>query len=607
MEFMTDPQQLAAQTWKNAEALIEHFERVLRAGGESESLLGEMVSRLRTTTNAQSVSLLATESGENQTLALSGVAISVSDDMVREDDSRLSVSRIFSTESKLELNLCFDEPVPLAIRQPVVELCEALLDLAGGVYLQSRVADLKRNLRARGDRDAWIESLYEGVAVQDSFVAIAASLASRIVVDRVSLMRSESAGLKLIASSNQASIDRRATQVRLLELAAGEITSAHSEFTIGPNTKATETPALQDYLDRSGCQEIHIETVPQSDAVIVLERFQLSADPESLAAQLDPFRKPVQFAIANAIKRDNADWAQIASRLSQTIKRPNVAYLAGGAFLILVASMLIRVPLKIAVDGKVTAVDASRIYAPAEGIVDEVLVNDGDTVSKGTPLVRLRSPELDLQQRALEGTMMTARNRLDSLQISRTGRRFGDEGDGNLSADEKVLKTEIDGLEKQLELIQAQQSSLLVTSPIDGRIDGWDLHASLQARPVAVGQFLLNVISEAAGWKVQLNIPDENIGYLLEQQQTENCSVRFRLRSDATVVHESKIETIADSARVDQQGNSIVLAILPFRVLKNAPVRQGATVLAQVDCGNRAVGFVWLRGLIEWWRTSSWF
>lgn len=604
---MADPQQLADQTWKNAEAFIAHFEQVLRAGGESESLLDEMVSRLRTTTDAQSVLLLATESGQTKTLALSGIAISDSDDMESEDDCRLAASRDWSPDTRLELILCFDEPVPLAIRQPLVELCVALLDLAGGIHLQTLVADLQRNLRARDDRDDWIESLYEGVAVQDSFAAIAASLASRIAVDRVSLMRSESAGVKLIASSNQASIDRRASQVRLLELATAEISSAHSAFTYRPDTKDNKPAALQNYLERSGCQEIHIETVPQSDAVIVLERFHVSAGLESLATELDPFRKPIQSALANATKRDNADWAQIASRLSKTIRRTNAMYFAVGAFLIFVASMLIQVPLKIAVDGKVTAVDASRIYAPAEGIVDEVLVDDGDAVSTGMPLVRLRSPELDLQQRALEGTMMTAQNRLDSLQVSRTGRRFSEQGDANLSADEMVLKTEIDGLKNQLELIQAQQSALLITSPIDGRVDGWDLHASLQARPVAVGQFLLNVVSETDGWKVQLNIPDENVGYLLAQQQTENCTVRFRLRSDATVVHESTIETIADSARVDQQGNSIVLATLPFHTQGDVPVREGASVLAQVDCGNRAVGFVWLRGLIEWWRTSSWF
>jgi multidrug efflux pump subunit AcrA (membrane-fusion protein) len=321
---------------------------------------------------------------------------------------------------------------------------------------------------------------------------------------------------------------------------------------------------------------------------------------------LDPLRASIQSAVVKAAKRDHADWAQIAGHLSKSIRGSNAVTIAIGAVLVLAASVLIKVPLMIPVNGMVTAMEASRIYAPAEGIVEEVLVADGDTVSRGMPLVRLRSPELDLQQRALEGAMMTAQNRLDSLQIARTDGRFSADNDQNLSADDKVLRTEIKGLQKQLELIQAQQAALLITSPIDGHVDGWDLQNSLQARPVAVGQLLLNVISEPAGWKVQLDVPDQNVGYLLQHQSVENCRVRFRLRSDATVVHEGKIDTIADSAQLDRQGNSIVRATLPFIAQGDVSIREGATVVAQVDCGKHSVGFVWLRGLIEWWRTSSW-
>ncbi len=410
----------------------------------------------------------------------------------------------------------------------------------------------------------------------------------------------------MIATSNQASIDRRASQVRLLELAAEEVTSLQASFTSDVGVKANEMPALQSYLDHSGCQEIHIEIVPQSDAAIVLERFQNTDDLEPLGTVLNPYRTPIHSAISNAANRDNADWGQIARVFEKTIKESNLRYVAAAALLILVAALLIQVPFNIAVDGKVTAVSSSRIYAPSEGIVVEVLVADGDSVRQGTPLVRLHSPKLDLQQRALEGTLITTQSRLDSLQVSRTGRRSGDDSDANHSADERVLKTEIDGLKKQLELIELQRSELLIASPIAGRVDGWDLHASLQARPVAVGQFLLNVIAETEGWQVQLNIPDEQIGYLLKHQQNESCKVKFRLRSDPTVVHQGEIETIADGARADAQGKSIVLATLPFQSKQEIPIRDGATVLAQVNCGNRSVGFVWLRGLIEWWRTSSW-
>jgi multidrug efflux pump subunit AcrA (membrane-fusion protein) len=579
----------------------------VRAGRDAQSLLDELVSRLQGIAEARSVLLLASEFGQIRKLALSGIAISGADDLPTDEDHQLSASRSWTNETRLKLVLSFDEPVSLATRQPLTELCEALLDLAGTVYMQSRIASLERVLRSRADQDKWIGKLYEGLGVRDSFAAIVAAVAPRIAADRVSLMRSRSNQVQWVAASNQATVDRRASQVRLLELAVKEIVDSSSKFSVNSKIDKNVAPSLQTYFDNSGCREIHIEVVPESDAVIVLERFQPIPDAESLAIQLDPIRTPVESAIANASQREHADWAQIARGLSDAAKQSNAVYVAAGLFLTLLASIVIQVPLMIPVDGTVTAVEASRIYAPAEGIVDEVLVDDGDHVRQGAPLVRLRSPQLDLQQRALEGTMLTARSRLDSLQIARTGRRLGEENETNLSADEKVLKSEIDGLEKQLELIQTQQAALLVRSPVDGRVDGWDLRTTLTARPVAVGQLLLTVISESAGWKVQLDVPDRSVGYLLEQQAIEDCAVRFRLRSDATVVHNGAIDSIADSARLDPQGKSIVRATLPFDAEGDAPVREGSTVLAHVNCGNHPVGFVWLRGLIEWWRTWSWF
>jgi len=618
MESMTDPQNLTAQAWKNAEALVEHFEQAVRSDSPPQQLLDDLVNRLRITAGAQSVSLSVTDGDRIETLARSGVAIRNEMEGEKEgksgtDDQRLMVDRELLSGMRLSLDMRLAEPVSLAVRGPLDELSEALLDLCGGLYLRTQVSDLRLRLHQRTDRDQLIDRLYEGLSLPESFTAIAATIAADETIDRVSLLRRKFSNLQLIASSHRGVIDRRARQVQLLERSIGEVAATQDQSS--PDTPwsfdfengqgvSGDSKTLVTYLEESGCQELHCEGT--KNVVLILERFRSYEDALPLAMILDPIGPSVRLAINRAIERDDAGWTLITNRITGRMNRSTLTYGAVAVVLILLASILIRVPLQIPVTGKVVAAVSNRLYAPAEGVVDRVLVRDGELVNKGTPLIRLRSPELELQQRTLQGALATSRTRLDSLQVSRTGRR-SDEDRKPSSIDQRVLEAEIEGLETQLSLIEKQQSELLIISPIDGQVNRWDLRSSLMARPVAVGQHLVNVISVSAGWKVQLDIPDKNVGYLLDQQQQQPCAVSFRLRSDATVVHTGTIEKLSDVANVDPQGKSIVLATLSFQTSDVSQIRDGATVLALVDCGDHPLGFVWFRGLIEWWRSSSWF
>jgi multidrug efflux pump subunit AcrA (membrane-fusion protein) len=320
---------------------------------------------------------------------------------------------------------------------------------------------------------------------------------------------------------------------------------------------------------------------------------------------LDSIGPPVRTAIGQAIARDNRHWLTI-DHLRSEFGTMHMLFAGITAATVLLAAMLLPAELEIPVTGVISAANSSAIYAPAEGVVEEVLVDDGQQVSLGTPLIRLRSPELDLAQRTLEAALATAAVRLDSIQISRIGHSTRDEF-SQTSLDERVLKTEIEGLQSQLALLQRQQQELLIHSPLNGRVDGWKLRSTWLARPVAVGQYLLSVLSPTEGWNVELEIPDRHVGYLLEHQRQRKCTVVFRLRSDAAVLHQGEIETIADTAQIDARGNSMVLATLPFAAAEPGQLRDGASVLAQVHCGQRSIGFVWLRGVVEWWRSSTWF
>ena len=236
-------------------------------------------------------------------------------------------------------------------------------------------------------------------------------------------------------------------------------------------------------------------------------------------------------------------------------------------------------------------------------------MRNGQRVQPGEKLLILHSPRLDLRQREVEASLSTARTRLASLLTlrSRSSGSASRQQEASASADEKVLKKEIEGLQRQLQLVTQQQAELTITSPIDGHVDRWDLQASLMARPVTHGQHLVDVISDSDGWNLELDLPEKNINYVLDHQRTQACLCTFRLRSDPTIRHEGTIDHIAHVAHVDPTGQSVVRATVPLQSNSHNDLRSGTTVIAQVHCGQRPIGFVWLRGLIEWSRRQAWF
>lgn len=630
---MTDPQQLADRAWKDAGALAERVEQAARSNVSRRSFFEDLATGLRLTSAASAVAVWVSESSKRTVLARAGVAIHDVEDVIVDpvpndhsphsqwndgptnNGGRLHAIQFVNEELQLGLDLRFDQPVDFSLRQPLGELAEVMLDLAMTFYLRWEVNGLRTELQHRTNRDVLISKLNEGIGLTESFASIALAISSEAMVDRVSLLRRRAGRYHMVTTSTQPKVDRRARSVRLLETLTSTALNHSSSmvFTIGaPSDVSPEiSSSLEDYLHESGCREIHIESVCQDEqsddaiAAIVLERFRAAGRAQTISAMLTPIHRPVRLAIRNAISRDDAGWGLLASRVLTESNRRKAVFAAVGLAVLLLASCVIPAPLEIPVQGHIVATDRSRYFAPHEGMVSEVVVRNGQAVHQGDTLVVLHSPALDLQQREIEAALATAASRRDSLLALRSQGNSARQQESKVSADEKVLKAEMTGLRKQLELIQTQQDKLIIRSSIDGTVDRWDLQQSLAARPVTHGQYLLDVISREHGWTVELDLPEQNVNYVLEQQQA--CRCFFRLRSNPTKTYEGLVDQIADVAHLSPSGQSVVRLTVPIEADASAEIRSGATVVAQLQCGNRAIGFVLFRGLIQWWRCQTWF
>lgn len=643
---MPDSTHLNERSWDQAEALIARVEQASREASQSpEKFFDDLAGGLRLASNATACSVWVVDRETRTMLAASGLAVRQEPsqtllDAAREnavvsswnDDSGQSPDRLVTAEhigagAVLGVELRLDQPVDFASRRHLSDLTQVLVELSAKVFLRSRWEALRDRANARQDRDAVVGRLYQGVGLQESFTNIACVIAAEAAVDRVSLLRQVGNRWRLVATSSQAIIDRRARQVRFLEAMVKDVLQTQDRYAlvVGDVDQASQGfNQVDQYLQESGCRELFVEgvsgegaalpctTPPQITpprAAIVVERFRRAGEHEPRIDQaFDAWRQPIAAAVATAMERDEGGWGLVANRVaSREFRRPFAIAAAAGCFVVLLA-VCVPATLSVPCNGRVVSTDRAAVYAPDQGIVAEVAVTNGQHVVKDQALVVLQSPKLQIQKQKVQGALAATRARLAAVIATRTrGNRAADRSNqATSSTDEKVLRTELNGLEGQLDLIDQQEAALTIRSPVDGHVNRWDLERSLDARPVSHGQHLLDVVATTSGWTAELDVPEQNIHYLLETPSPHDCVCTIRLRSNPTVEFRGTVQSIDDVAQLTPTGQSVIRVTSTIEPESNQQFRGGATVLAQIDCGERSIGFVWLRGLIEWSRRQTW-
>jgi hypothetical protein len=159
---------------------------------------------------------------------------------------------------------------------------------------------------------------------------------------------------------------------------------------------------------------------------------------------------------------------------------------------------------------------------------------------------------------------------------------------------------------------------LVVTSPISGRVLTWDVGHQLLARPVERGEVLVTVADLTADWHLELDVPDDRIGYVLAAQRElkkPDLNVKFQLSSEEHAEHIGKIAEICQTANIAPDRATRPKPTVLTRVALDKPelaaavgdnLQPGVSARAVIACGQRPLGYVWLHDIwdaaIQWWK-----
>lgn len=259
--------------------------------------------------------------------------------------------------------------------------------------------------------------------------------------------------------------------------------------------------------------------------------------------------------------------------------------------------------------GRLEPVERRRIFAGLDGVVRKVHVAHGAHVEPGDPLVELQNTDLDIAAADLTGRRTAAIEQ--SLAVKRTlieSKQLSDAERGRLDGEEARLSAEIASLERQLQLLADKKKELVITSPIAGEITTWNAEDLLAGRPVRQGQQLLTIARVDGPWGLELNLPDDRSGRVVEAAKSnESLLVTYSPAVDPGLVREARVTEIQNSADVHGADGNVVVVRASINPDDLPQRRPGAEAAAHIHCGRRSVAYVWSRDLVDFFRSRILF
>lgn len=487
-------------------------------------------------------------------------------------------------------------------------------------------------------------AMYEHLRVKDAALVAANEGRRWLGVDRVSVAERVGTKLKLLAISGAASVNPRANVVQLLSALADKVVQSGERLVFdgeSHNLPPLLEQPLADYLHESRSRAVVIAPLfdpiawkkfteagvrvekdpvprPKPLGALVLEQISENPLPVDLEVRLDRVAAHAGLALRNAQEHERIFllpvWRFLGGYSSWFRGRRLAQWLGGLAAVAAVAVAMVLVPWDYRVEGKgrLMPVVRQEVFAPWDGDVLKVQVATGDPVKAGDVLVVLKNDELHARYLAQSNLMVEKETQIESIraQLSEPAPGMTAASKEELHFKGLQLRAEIDGIERQVKSLKQQLDALTVKARIDGVVATFRVDELLRLRPVRRGELLLQVMDPKQGWRMELDVPENRLGHMLEAQRVsgnEKLPVRYVLATGTEETWDGELDSLGSRSMVSEKEGAVIPVFAtpgtPFP--KNPQI--GAEVTAKINCGKKPLGYVLFGDVIEFVRKRLWF
>jgi hypothetical protein len=501
--------------------------------------------------------------------------------------------------------------------------------------------------------DQFIKNVYAGLSSKQTAYSIANETRGLVECDRASVAIQHGRKSKIEAVSGQDTLDKRSNVVHLLgKLASKVVATAEPLWYTGSmdDLPPQIEEALKLYVEESHAKSVVVipifepeskkKTDDQSDQVesddansqsrqasevigaLIVEKIEDVLPRDEITSQLEMIQDHAGRALGNALEHTNLPLMPVMRAAGVVTglfrgrtRRKTLAVLAVIVALLLCISF---VPIDFEMEGRATLQPVERhdLFAAVEGKVVDLKVTSGDVVTKDQVLLVLENPTLEMEVEKNRGDLEATEKEIESLNyVALESKEMTKDERLNLFVKLDTLETNRRNLGIQQEILDRKKRGLTIKSPINGRVATWDVEELLRDRPVSPHQVLLTVYDPGGEWELDVNMPEKRVGHINDARQKlkgdEKLVVEYVLVSEPDVTRYGALEEMQPQTKLhEEEGHSVLFRVSIDVDNPDVPIedpRLGLMAKAQVKCGQRPIGYVYLHEAWEWAQVNIFF
>ncbi|MBI1344900.1 HlyD family efflux transporter periplasmic adaptor subunit [bacterium] len=492
----------------------------------------------------------------------------------------------------------------------------ASAELVGDFLVQEELRQLRRGHAQSLQWDRFLATANACLTTQQLADHISHDGRVLLRCDRVAVLHITSGNSRILSVSGVDVIDRRSETVRHWEqLARNFLGSDVLQWHAG-----TPVPTqLTEFANETVLPQV-IAVIPlrfpngELAGIVIAEALQPLSDITGWEQRIHWMQHVATAPWLAISERELSSWSRWVRycRRSGWQQRWSVSLAAAAGLGILLAAAVIPADLEVTASGELLPEERRDIFAPSTGVITEVHVNHGDQVDKDQLLLVVRDSVAELEATRVTGELATVQARLGVLQSARiTALTQG--GDASLqaqqlAAEEAELQQRLQSLTLQQSLLDAQRATSQVTSPLPGQVLTWDPVTNLQGRPIERGQVLLSIGNMTGRWVIEARVRERDLPELRQAlaQNPKGLAVDVASLSETSQRCHGLLTDIARVTDVDERGDKTVRVTIALTEPPPDEFRPGASVVPKIHCGQRSLGYVWLRDLWQTLRRQWW-
>lgn len=513
--------------------------------------------------------------------------------------------------------VCWGSPNVALDTRFYLTIMAAISEIVARFQSRQRLLALERSAAENRQLDSFLSVLYSCSGVTQLANQVVNDGRMLVASDRMSLVLRSGKRWKVTAISGATHVHRHSPSARSLGALCRTVAVAGQPIWHGATSEDLPpqiSDAIADYLDHSPASSLAViplrtpsgedgQDEPAIGALVIEHYRQDNPGTDAGKEMILAIAKHSAIAIAQATRVERVPGIRLGLWLADHPLRDWISarMLAGLAAMMIAVGALFIVPadIRVRAPGQWMPEVRREVFAPRDAVITGVLVQHGQWVELGQPLLELRSTDLQLELQQVDSELHQARKRLAVTQSERLQLPPGDAEARNrqrrLTADEEQYQLQVANLEVRQQILQQHQKQLTVLAPIAGQVLTWNANERLETRPVQRGQALLSVADTNGNWQAELQVPGRHAGRLAEaynaidgKSSPVSNEVMIASSTAPGTWIRGRLETLSSRLSVDSDGTIHLPAIAGFenqQETKQVPLVPGASVVARINCG----------------------